>query len=348
MALTVKVKDDGQAIPTGDTQGLLIPASARGCIGKFTGPLTIASGAANITYSYDSGENWIVDGGIKVPKTGMYIVSEALNTEGSGTERVTTYRIFKNSSLVGQSQQLTTNQAGDWSSYCNSTQIYCNEGDILKFNVNMYTGTNLVVTNSWLCVTLVEQSVPDIIANKGALVSNPTPGGVTFDTDGLLKMNIPLNKGNVNGANIDPTNGLLYTNSAYMCRFCTSSPGSTNRWYKWIGKNGTNMPDFSATLYGASQGSASMAHRGIFDLVLYRSNSDFVAVLQRRTGLGNAALSIGYDSNGDLYLYVPGNYMALVIELYGTVSLFTSYASDTGALPSTTTQPTGWTVLASV
>jgi hypothetical protein len=175
------IKKGGDLIPIADTQGLLIPASARGCIGKFTGPLTIASGSANITYSYDSGENWIVDGGIKVPNTGMYIVSEALNTEGSGTERVTTYRILKNNSQVGQSYQLTTNQAGDWSSYCNSTQIYCNEGDILKFNVNMYTGTNLVVNSSWLCVTLVEQSVPDIIANKGALVSG---GAFQFDIDG--------------------------------------------------------------------------------------------------------------------------------------------------------------------
>jgi hypothetical protein len=177
------IKKDDNLIPIADTQGLLIPASARGCIGKFTGPLTIASGSANITYSYDSGENWIVDGGIKAPKTGMYIVSEALNTEGSGTERVTACRILKNNSQVGQSYQLTANQAGDWSSYCNSTQIYCNEGDILKFNVNMYTGTNLVVNNSWLCVTLVEQIVPDIIANKGALVSNPAPGGVSLDAE---------------------------------------------------------------------------------------------------------------------------------------------------------------------
>jgi hypothetical protein len=173
--------EGGTLVPIGNTQGLLIPISARGCIGQNTTPYDVPSGSYTPQYTFGTGEDWISAGGIKVPKTGWYQVSYNMVANGSGTERVTIYNLTKNGVAQPQATELTTNSAGDWSGYANSTLVFCNENDILRFTLSMYSGTNLHFQSSRLCVVLVEQQVPDLVANKGALVSG---GAFQFDADG--------------------------------------------------------------------------------------------------------------------------------------------------------------------
>jgi hypothetical protein len=173
--------EGGTLVPIGDTQGLLIPISARGCIGQNTTPYDVPSGSYTPQYTFGTGEDWISAGGIKVPKTGWYQVSYNMVNNGSGSDRVIVYNLTKNGISQPQSSELTVNSGGDWSGYTNSTLVYCNKNDILRSTLSMQSGTDLHFKSSRLCVVLVEQQVPDIVANKGAFVSG---GSFQFDTDG--------------------------------------------------------------------------------------------------------------------------------------------------------------------
>jgi hypothetical protein len=222
-----------------------------------------------------------------------------------------------------------------------------------KLRIWSHVPSSVTLVSSEISLTLLQVKLPYIIANKGALVSNPAPGGVTFGDDGLLKMNIPSNSANMNGVYVNQITGELRTDSTRDKKFFAGSTGSTPAWHKWLTKTSGYLPDFSATLYGTSQGAANIGHRFVIDMAVFRPSgasliSDLTVILQRRAGLGTASLAVGYDSNDDLYLHTSGQYVSTVIELRGSMNLFTSYESVNGDLPSVTTQPAGWTVLASV
>jgi hypothetical protein len=69
--------------------------------------------------------------------------------------------------------------------YLNATLsgvITVNENDYLKFMLRVSTAITVGI-NARFEFALVEQIVPDIIANKGALVNNPVPSGVSLDAE---------------------------------------------------------------------------------------------------------------------------------------------------------------------
>jgi hypothetical protein len=336
------IKKSSGLMPIGNTQGLMIPQDLP--FHKAIG--TVPAG------TIVSGDQMIPASSYTIPEDGLYFFSATLMFNESAT--LTTILFYVNGTI----QYLPINN-GDTRGAANfyGSVDFVDEltkGTVVTIGCQASSAGNTTAGSWRLTVVKLQNQVPDFVANKGALVSNPTPGGVTFNLDGLLKMYLPSNNMDINGIVLNQTNGRLQNADYYSKRFICASRGSVPAWYKWMGKGlEDRTPDFMATIYGFSGGAATLQHRGLFDLAFFRQTGLLIgtssAVLTRRSAaLGTASLAIGYDDNDDLYLYTSGQYMTFIIELFGIYYMYTSYADDNGRLPDTTTAPSGWTVLASV
>jgi hypothetical protein len=287
-----------------------------------------------------------------IPEDGLYFFSVTLTFGASASINTILFFIDGNIQYMPRNNGDVRGGANFYGSVDFVDEL--TKGTVVTIGCQAASAENTTAGSWRLTVVKLQNQVPDFVANKGALVSNPNPGGVTFDLDGLLKMNIPSADNDVNGVKVNESNGRLQTNGVYTNRFMCNSRGSTPAWYKWMGKGlEGRTPDFMATIYGFSGGAATLQHRGLFDLAVFRQTgtliSNSTAVLTRRSSaLGTASLAIGYDANDDLYLYTSGQYMTLIIELFGINYMYTSYADSNGRLPDVVTAPSGWTVLASV
>jgi hypothetical protein len=175
MALTYKIQDDGTPQPMGDTQGILIPKGCRYCLATAVKPESGTLLSQTWTYlplAYASGENWInSDGNIVVPKTDALYLFRGRFSTGDNRRKLlavpmgVSYMDDPSFSVSACSAGLITTNP-----IVNVFRIWVN-GNIPWSSIE----------GQELLIVLLEQSVSDIVANKGALVSGKS---FQFDTDG--------------------------------------------------------------------------------------------------------------------------------------------------------------------
>jgi hypothetical protein len=176
MALTVKINNDGQSIPMGDTQGIMIPqdlplvkvALAATSANKIT-ICNLGDIIQSQPFIEKSGNNLIIK------EAGIYLIDFGTVLRSSSSQQW--YYIQKNSFDIKQGYYSSGDGSGE------DTPIGFAEfdvGDILTFA--MYTGS---ITgsdaNNPAKICQLKRNAPYIIANKGALISG---GAFIFDEDG--------------------------------------------------------------------------------------------------------------------------------------------------------------------
>jgi hypothetical protein len=197
----------------GDTQGLLIPQGARYTRFRPSNVSGMASGTGYVIapttaqVAAGGGENWNNGSSMfRVPAAGIYTASFPCFGSGViGTAFTYTFTSYDSAGVLQDRRwKIMSNGTGtvniwepiDLTLFCPDggyfdMSIYCNSAfDSLLFDNDGGVGIFLIYLN--------EQQVPDIIANKGALVSSDIQGEVNIDPDtGIMAVNGDVG---VNGA----------------------------------------------------------------------------------------------------------------------------------------------------
>jgi hypothetical protein len=189
MALTVKINNDGQSIPMGDTQGLLIPQDVLFCKTNRTNTIT-ASTETKFPVNFNSGENWVDNGDIVITETGVYELSYVLVFSSASSDGLRSSFLKINNTSIDDSSCTNFAISYHWSWLNNTCIRKLNAGDRISLWFKANETSFTVSTNrGYLSATLLKKNMPYIIANKGALVSSPDSGKVSFNDDGIMTMN---------------------------------------------------------------------------------------------------------------------------------------------------------------
>jgi hypothetical protein len=200
MALTIKHKADGSYYEQGDTQGIMIPTALPKVILNATFPHT------------DTGNHNIDSATVLIPGQldfGTVSGKKLFVPEGW-------YFVYLPGALLNAANSYKYTFAASYTAadvIFRYTQVFCSVNDVYQRNEG--TGLILVppggylvmgfyqsggggITNGFLSagdrfvVMPCAQREPDIIANKGALVSSNDPGKISFDDTGVMSLNSPL------------------------------------------------------------------------------------------------------------------------------------------------------------
>jgi hypothetical protein len=167
-------------VPIGDTQGLLVPKMMRYCKLEQDGAHTASN--LPVSFKHQSGENWLLDKTeVKAPEDGLYLLTASC--------------VFQDTDVPRTVLQFTLNGASmpegiltDVGAHTTAVGSFLSTQAVLLLHVEdrvkMYAATDSSVVDvaaSRLSMVLLQQQVPYIIANKGALVSG---GAFQFDEDG--------------------------------------------------------------------------------------------------------------------------------------------------------------------
>jgi hypothetical protein len=145
----------------------------------------------NLTVS--GGENWVgPDSSFIAPEDGQYdITFRCLLDNGCGDG---------SKAMITNGVEFYTNQTVAVGSFfgsvdkimTTSANVFLTKGQKLFFGVVITNNRNTVLTPSappMVSIVLLQQKVPTIIANKGALLSSDDMMGVNFDANGIMKVN---------------------------------------------------------------------------------------------------------------------------------------------------------------
>jgi hypothetical protein len=170
MSLTVKHNADGSFYEMGDTQSFVLVDMP-----IYSVNATIPADYWNATAAWTElpQTRWTC------PKDGKYLIIARFNFGGTGSEIVEAGSFYKNGTITYNPTQ-GIRPGLEHSNYC---QIYnLVAGDVMSIGVSKKAQGPKGTTNSAeLQIVQLKKTVPDIIANKGALVSG---GSFQFDIDG--------------------------------------------------------------------------------------------------------------------------------------------------------------------
>jgi hypothetical protein len=197
MAKTIKHRNDGTFYIQGDTQGLIVPTALPKAILNATFPHT------------DTGNHSIDSATVLIPQQldfGTVSGKKLFVPEGW-------YFVYLPGALLNAANSYKYTFAASYTAadvIFRYTQVFCSVNDVYQRNEG--TGLILVppggylvmgfyqsggggITNGFLSagdrfvVMPCAQREPDIIANKGALVSSNDPGKISFDDSGVMSAN---------------------------------------------------------------------------------------------------------------------------------------------------------------
>jgi hypothetical protein len=188
-------KPDGTFERVGDTQGLMIPQTARYCRIQITNGQTITTNPVAVSFNPSTlqGENLMDSTNTKfvAPIAGLYIfnLADVSSTAAGNTnyKRVGVVRYDKNNTLIEQVDYTLNAYQGTRNYYWSDGAVtWMNEGDYLSLQFSNSAGNLTLDTTygnnkGYATFGLIEQQVPYLVANKGALVSG---GAFQFDIDG--------------------------------------------------------------------------------------------------------------------------------------------------------------------
>jgi hypothetical protein len=182
------IKRNGQLNPVGDTQGLLIDSPADYIRCRITPSQSIPAGT-ELFIALDTPEGkteWLTSAKeITVPSDGSYTVCHfgALSAQVSVTYFYVSIYKFTGGVKTQIEREYYYNQTLVNGVINSSAVTYdLKAGDKIQIGYQCYTAqTTSSASYNFVTVTKVSKQVPDIVANKGALVSG---GAFQFDIDG--------------------------------------------------------------------------------------------------------------------------------------------------------------------
>jgi hypothetical protein len=186
MARVYKKKSDNSYEPVADTQGLVVPVDVSECYARRPGGtlLVVGDSPVKLPIVYYEGQQWVnASNEVVVPLTGYYLIDHIVYIEGGSTAPQARYTsVYRNGS-----DTLRTNTvemaitATAWTNPHFAGVRKLNAGDRLTLTAWATDSTTMNVNSAHLYVTLLKQTAPYLIANKGALVSG---GAFQFDNEG--------------------------------------------------------------------------------------------------------------------------------------------------------------------
>jgi hypothetical protein len=327
MPQTIKHTLDGTPYIVGDTQGLVVPKPCRFMRSQSNGGNAI--GTAWVILSPGTvleGEDWRQGNNVVVPKDGLYTIKMALKPGAAQPDIAANnyLRIGNSTSGIGIASRVVSKAY--YATVMLEGSLLCKAGDVLIIQCAVESsGSAFNFPAFEFNITLVEQSTPEFVVNKGALVPNPVQNGVVFDENGRM---------------------FLARGNQQTKRIICSGSGSADSYYKIIGKDPARGIDVSGRIYGYSSGASQLIHHGIWDFMVFTPGGASVAAYINKA-LGGATMTIGKDADGNVWFRNNGQYLAFNVEIHGLYQNYVTFENEAGALTKETTPPAGWTELAS-